>query len=286
MLDLATGGINTIFTVTGNAWIYYLTVSPDSKRLIMSYAPPSEPGSISSTSLFVVPLEGTDSPQLLFTAPSSADRFIQVEWSPDGKYIYFVHYNPEDQSSSQATPAYQISRMVFPGGQPEKILDYAFWARLSPDSTKLVYVSAEPGSVTNKLFLANADGADPREVLFSAPPQIIDAPLFSPDGGTILFSAPSPAQSYQPNWLDRLMSVHIARAHNIPSDWWSVPVTGGTLMRLTHIQTIKLFASISPDKTRIASLSGEGIFVMDLDGANLRQLLFDPGVTGTVNWIH
>ena len=284
MLDLVTGGINTVFTVTGNAWIYYLTVSPDSKQLIMSYAPPSEPGSISSTSLYVLPLEGADSPQLLFTPPSPVDRFIQVEWSPDGKYVYFVHYNPEGQSSDQATPAYQISRMAFPGGQPEKIFDHAFWARVSPDSSKLVYVSAEPGSVTNKLFVANADGTDPREVVFSAPPQIIDAPLFSPDGRSILYSAPSPAQSYQPNLLDRLMGIQVVKAHNIPSDWWSVPVTGGAPTRLTQIQTIKLFASISPDQTRIASVSGEGIFVMDLDGANLRQLLFDPGVSSTVSW--
>jgi len=81
------------------------------------------------------------------------------------------------------------------------------------------------------------------------------------------------------------MGVQLAQAHKIPSDWWSVPVTGGVPLRLTHIQTIKLFASISPDHTRIASLSGEGIFVMNPDGTNLRQLLFDPGVTGTINWI-
>ncbi|HKY53654.1 MAG TPA: hypothetical protein VJM08_05070, partial [Anaerolineales bacterium] len=112
-----------------------------------------------------------------------------------------------------------------------------------------------------------------------------DAPIFSPDGGSILFSAPPPPQAYQPNWLDKLMGVQVAKAHAIPSDWWSVPVAGGELTRLTQIQTINLFASMSPDQGHIASVSGEGLFVMDWDGSNITQLLFNPGVSGTVSWI-
>jgi Tol biopolymer transport system component len=81
------------------------------------------------------------------------------------------------------------------------------------------------------------------------------------------------------------MGIQVARAHSIPSDWWSVPVTGGVPTRLTQIQTINLFASVSPDKKHIASVNGEGIFVMDLEGSNLTRLLFDPGVSGTVSWI-
>jgi Tol biopolymer transport system component len=77
----------------------------------------------------------------------------------------------------------------------------------------------------------------------------------------------------------------VAKAHDVPSDWWSVPITGGAPTQLTNIQTINLFASISPDQQHVASLSGDGIFVMDLDGSNLTQLVSDPGVHGTVSWI-
>ena len=114
---------------------------------------------------------------------------------------------------------------------------------------------------------------------------IIDAPILSPDGQAVIFSAASPSQTYQPNWLDRLMGVQVVHAHNVPSDWWSVPISGGTSTRLTQLQTIKLFADISPDQKHIVSLSGEGVFVMDADGSNLTQLLFDPGVSGTLSWI-
>jgi hypothetical protein len=96
---------------------------------------------------------------------------------------------------------------------------------------------------------------------------------------------PSPAQSYQPNLLERFMGIQVAKAHDVPSDWWSVPISGGTPTQLTSIQTINLFASISPDQQHVASLSGDGIFVMNLDGSNLTQLVSDPGVHGTVSWI-
>jgi Tol biopolymer transport system component len=285
MLDLKTGEITTIFASSGQAWIYYLAVSPDAKQLVMSYTPPSQPGSDSGTSLYILPLQEAAAPQILFTPPTPSDRYIQVEWSPDGKYLYFVHYNHATQPSNEPFPNYQISRMAYPGGLAEKILEQAFWPRVSTDSSKLVYVTLDPVSGASQLHLSNADGSNPQQIRFFGAPEIIDAPIFAPDGTSILFSAPNPAQVYQPNWLDRLTGVQIVKAHNVPSDWWSVPVSGGTVTRLTQIQTIKLFASISPDGKYIASLSGEGIFVMSPDGSNLRQLLFDPGVSGTLRWI-
>jgi Tol biopolymer transport system component len=177
--------------------------------------------------------------------------------------------------------------MRYPDAQPEKIADNAFWPRISSDSTKLAYVYIDPVSGRNELYMADEDGSNPQRIAFSGPwiPEVIDAPIFSPDGKSILFGAPPPVQAYQPHWFEKLLEVQVAKAHNVPSDWWSMPVTGGAPTRLTQIQTINLFASISPDKNHMASLSGEGIFVMDLDGSNLTRLVVDPGVSGTVTWI-
>jgi Tol biopolymer transport system component len=177
--------------------------------------------------------------------------------------------------------------MRYPDGGPEKIATNAFWPRISSDSSRLVYITIDPDTGRNELFLANADGSNPRQVAFadSRTQEIIDAPIFSPDGQSILVSVPSLAQSYQPNLLERFMGIQVAKAHDVPSDWWSVPITGGAPTQLTNIQTINLFASISPDKQHLASLSGEGLFVMELDGSGLTQLISDPGVHGTVTWI-
>jgi Tol biopolymer transport system component len=294
MLDLVIGNITTIFNAQPGAWIYYATISPDAKRLVMSYAPPSQSNSPSSRSLYIMSLDQPNSPQSLFTPPTADDHYTQAEWSPDGEYIYYVHYNSNNRLKDLLDPVYDISRIRYPDGQPEKIADNALWLRISSDSSKLVYTSIlpvsgsiDPASGKNELFQANSDGSDAQKVTLSGPVtlDIIDAPIFSPDGQSILFSAPEPTQAYRPNWFEKLAGIQVAKAHSIPSDWWSVPNTGGIPTRLTNIQTINLFASISPDKKYIASVSGDGLFVMDLDGSGLTQLISDTGVHGTVSWM-
>ena len=286
MLDLVTGDIATILSIP-RAWVYYASVSPDAQSIVMSYAPAAQPNSSPTRILYVMPLDASIPPQPLFTPPTADDRYTQVEWSPDGKYVYFVHYGVEFQSSGQLDPDYDIQRMGYPDGQIEKIAENAFWPRLSSDSSRIAYIFVDPDSRETRLFVANADGSSALQVPLSGPAsqEILDSPIFSPDGQSILFSVPSPGQSYQPNWFEKLAGLQVAKAHNVPSDWWSVPVTGGTPTQLTQLQTINLFAAISPDQKHIASLSGDGIFVMDLDGSNLTQLVSDPGVHGTVSWI-
>lgn len=286
-LDLLTGEITPVLTTTGEDWIYYVSVSPDAKQLIMSYTPPSQGNTAPSRALYLIPLDGTTVPQALFSPPSPDDHYVHAEWSPDGKYIYYAHYNNNVRLPNMIDPVYDIFRISYPDGQTEKLADNAFWPRISSDSTSLVYVSINPDTGKNELYVANAEGSNPRRIVLSgsSAPDIIDAPIFSPDASAVIFSAPPPPKAYRPNWFEALMGIHIAKAHSIPSDWWSVPVTGGVPARLTQLQTIRLFASLSPDKKHIASLSGEGIFVMDQEGSNLTQLLFDPGVSGTVSWI-
>jgi len=286
MLDLRTGGLSTLLAVS-SGWVYYATVSADARSLVISYAPPPPPNTPSARSLYVLPLDGAGEPEPLFNPPTTADRYTQAEWSPDGAYVYYVHYNQEELAASGYFEDYQIVRMPYPRGEHQQILEHAFWPRLSADSSRLVYVSLDPVEGTNELFVANADGTNAQRVTLSGPQalDIIDAPIFSPDGRSILFSAPEPAQAYRPGFFERLLGIWVARAHSVPSDWWSVPVTGGTPTRLTRLQTVNLFASISPDGRHIASVSGDGLFVMEPDGANLTQLVQDAGVHGTVSWI-
>jgi len=234
-----------------------------------------------------MPLDASNQLQPLFTPPTSMDQYTQAEWSPDGKYIYFVHYNDNDPPLPGPTPDYDILRIMYPNGQPEKIAEHAFWPRISLDSNRIVYISQDLTADRNEVFLANADGSAPQKIEFSGSqiPEIVDAPIFSPDGQTILFSVPTPTQAYQPNWLDNLTGVQVIKAHSIPSDWWSVPVTGGVPSQLTKLQTFNLFASLSPDRKHIASVSGEGIFVIDLDGSNLTRIVSNQSLHRTVSWI-
>jgi hypothetical protein len=63
-------------------------------------------------------------------------------------------------------------------------------------------------------------------------------------------------------------------------------LSGGAVTQLTHIRAAGLYAAISPDRHTIASFSGDGLFVMKMDGTDLTMLVTDTGGNlGTVSWI-
>jgi Tol biopolymer transport system component len=252
--------------------------------LIISYSPAPDSLLAGKEELYILPADGSAPPQLLFTPPSEQDQYFQPDWSPDGKYIYFAHVN------DQASVRYEVMRLAYPDGKPEPLIEQAYWPRLSADGSHIAYVSAFSANGPNGLFIAKADGTQVQAVSLAGSgwaSSIIDAPLFLPDGQTILFSAPIPVQSSTPNWIDKLMGVTVVHAHgSIPSDWWSVPVVGGEPTRLTHVYSPGLFASLSPDSNYIASYSASGIFVMTPQGGDLTQIVnYTGGIPGAVSWI-
>jgi Tol biopolymer transport system component len=292
VLDLADGNVKTIFEAPPGAWIDFLSVSPDGKQLVMEYVPAGNNASVGAkqTLLYTMPLDGSQSPSLLLPPPTSSDLYYQPTWSPDGRYIYYSHVNLRASNAlpGQKFPDYELSRIAYPQGQPEKLLDQAFWPRLSTDGVYLSYVSVDPVDGSNRLFTANANGADPHQVALSGPyiPTIIDAPFFSPEGQTIYFSAATQVQSSTPSWVDKVFGITIASAHVVPSDLWSVPTTGGTPAQLTHIASFGLFASLSPDNEHIALYTGGEISAMNSDGSDLTTLVKDTGgIPGSVSWI-
>jgi Tol biopolymer transport system component len=282
-LDLASGAVTPLFTTPPLGWIYGASVSPDEKQVVLSYATPT-----AFAALYILPMDGSSPPSLLVPPPTNLDQYTEPVWSVDGHYIYYVHVDFGQQSGKQKVPAYEIERMAYPGGRPERLITNAYWPRLSPDGSWMVYVSQNPNDGTNQLFTAGADGTNPIQVKLSGPTvfSIIDAPLFLSDGKTILFSAPAPAVSSAPDWMDWLLGVQPASAHNVISEWWSVPSTGGTPTQLTHIQAPGLYGSVSPNGQQVASFSANGIFVMHPDGSGLSMIIKDVGgIAGTVDWI-
>lgn len=289
ILDLLTGEVTTIFDAPKYSWIYYITISPDAKWLVMSYSPKPEDNAPPDQDLYIMPLDGSEAPKLLFMPPAKEDDYVEVEWSPDGNFIYFTHANFQiTPQPNQVYPLYELYRMTYPDGKPERVAEKSFWPRVSSDSSQIAYIAVDLFLRYNKLYIADADGKNAHEVVLTGQqiPEVKDAPIFSPDGQTLLFSAPVPTQAYQPNWVDKLMGVQVAKAHNVPSDWFSVPVTGGNFARLTNIQTTNLFGSFAPDGKHIVSHSTNGIFVMKPEGAELTMLIENTAaVPGTVRWI-
>ena len=92
VLDLVSGEVTTIFDAPKYSWIYYVSVSPDYTQLLMSYNPPPGDNPVDQD-IYVMPLDGSQPPQRLFTPPAPEDDYMEVEWSPDSKYIYVTHVN-------------------------------------------------------------------------------------------------------------------------------------------------------------------------------------------------
>jgi Tol biopolymer transport system component len=146
----------------------------------------------------------------------------------------------------------------------------------------------DPLSIKNKLIVANPDGGNAQEVVMAGSyiPDIKSAPIFSPDGQSILFSGEVPGESYQPNRFEKLSGIRVASAEGEPSDWWSVPVGGGEITQLTNIRHRGLYASIAPDNQYIAIFSKDNMFVMKPNGSELTILISElHGFSGTLTWI-
>jgi Tol biopolymer transport system component len=289
-LDLGTGLLSTIFETSGGGLIYSAAVSPDERELVMTYTRPVGIGASNSPELFVLPLDGSSPPQLLFDPPSKDDEYVQPSFSADGKYLYFAHVNYAAPAvmENQHYPIFDVFRMSYPKGVHVQLADEAYWPRPSGDGNRLAYVSLDPLDGKNKLFVADSDGTNATQILApgASVPDIIDAPIFSPDNQSILFSAVTPTIGSKRNWWENLLGITVASAHTVPSDWWSAPVAGGTPTQLTQLGAVGLYASISPDGQYLASYSGQGIFVMKPDGTDLTYLLEDVGgQPGTVSWL-
>jgi Tol biopolymer transport system component len=281
-LDLSTGNVTTVFQAPAGGWVDAAMVSPDGKQLLLSYQPPpgTEYGTLAA--LYVMPLDGSQAPAILFAPGSTEDRYYQPGWSPDGRSIYYTH------ATYGSPPRWEIMRMAYPNGKPEKLADHAYWPSLSPDGKYLVFVSIDPSTGNKRLFRANADGTQASEISVSGPPSqgIVGAPIFLPGNQSILFSAPSAQQALEPNWAERLLGITVAFAQSsAASEWWVVPATGGAPTQLTQLHSTAFFASLSPDGQYVASFNLESVAVMKLDGTNVTQLMgWIGGIPGTVSW--
>jgi len=287
--DLATGERQTIFKPLENAWLTAATVAPDGKRIVMSYAPSPPPGQIQLgyTGLYIIPADGSAEPLPLLERADVQESFFTPIWSPDGKYLYYAHFIPI-RGDSGTNFKYTVERMVFPDGQPEVLVENGIWPRLSPDGSKLAYLSFDPQTFANDLYIADPDGKDAKSVIPSGTFAAVDAHVFSPDGSMILFSAVGEGPANSLSWIDRLLGVQIAEAsanaHNVPSDWWRISLNGGKPERLTKIYDTGMYASFSPGGKAVIFLAASGMYVMYPDGSGLLHMFNADGL-GTVEWI-
>lgn len=306
VLDLATARETVIFLLPENAWLTATSLAADGGSLVLAYAPPPGEGEVQLgyTAIYQLPGECVTRPTpctpddltVLMAHEDPHEAYFSPLWAPDGQYVYFAHFTPS--SNETAAPfAYTMERLPMSGGAPsgpaEVILKDALWPARSADGSEIVYVYSDPNDYTNNLYIAAADGSNPRQLTDAETFDAVDAPLFSADGERVIFSAvgerPAAAGASAPlAWIDWLMGVNVAEAallaHNVPSDWWSIPAAGGTATRLTNIYDTGMFGDISPDGRTMAYISASGLYAVPVSGGEPDRLLAVSGFS-TLEWV-
>lgn len=275
-----------------NGWLTGAALSPGGQTFVMAYRPPPPPDQVQLgyTDLFLLSNDGSIEPQPLLIRSDPQESYFSPLWSPDGEYVYFAHFKPfrvDDGVQPLVLFQYTIERLAYPDGQPEVVATNAFWPALSPDGTKLAFVSSDPTTYLNDLYVANADGSDITKILPPEAFEAVDAPFFTPDGSAVVFSAvgEGPAQlTLFDQWFGVRLVYAEPQAHSVPSDWWSISITGGAPTRLTRIYDSGLFGDYAPDGQHIAFISATGVYAMSPEGGSVYPLM-GLQAFGSIEWI-
>jgi Tol biopolymer transport system component len=291
LLDLASGVARTVYSPPdlSTEWVNMAALAPDSQTVVMAFAPLPSPGQVQFgyTALYLLDLADPASLRPLLERKDERESYFTPSWSPDGRYIYYSHLeriaNPANATET-VSYQYSVERVSYSDGQVEVLVPGAYWPRVSADGTRIVFVTIDPVTLTDSgLFIADADGQNPIRVLEAGPFGAVDAPFFSADGRSLFMSIVSEPLGRRGLGLGTPLRP-APPAHNVPSDWWTLPLGSSTPQRLTQINATGLYGDISPDGRWLGFLSTRGIEVMAPDGSQL-TLLSDLGGYGSMDWV-
>lgn len=280
--DLATDSVVPLFEVPMNAWISHMAASPDGSQIALTYAPSPGENEIQFgySSLYLLLADGRSEPRLLIERSAEQELFFNPTWSPDGTRLYYSHVRPVDEATF--TFSTNLEQLEVASGEVTVVAEDGIWPRVSPDGRSLAYVHIDQDSLVAELVLAEADGSNPTILVPREQFLTLDAPFFSADGQWLYFSAVS-EQTSSATWWERLLGIKVAAAHDLPSRWWRLPVSGGEPEPITEEAHVGQYGVFAPDGRSIAFSSKSGIYLMQLDGSDVR-LLLDTPAADSLSW--
>jgi Tol biopolymer transport system component len=266
--DFENGRSQNIFPIPEGGWVSYAALSPDGAQMALGYAPPPTPTQtlFGYSRLYLLPLDG-DEPVLLVEPDDPRELYFNPTWSPDGRSLYYIHIIPDEAARLGYT--LHLSRFDLETAVTTQLIPDALWARISGDGQQLAYIPYRGQS--HELLVADANGQNGRILIEDGRFEAMDAPLFSLDGEWIYFSAvewPEPL-----SWWSRWSGTESAAAHDIPSDWWRIPVSGGEPERLTELNLVGLYGDFVGNGRYLAFASRSGLYLLDTIDMNVTQLL-------------
>ncbi len=281
--DVESQEVTRLFSAPENGWVSQIDILSDSAQLLMAYASPPPEGQIQFgyTDIYLTAPDPTAVPALYIDKEHPEGLVFNPVWSPQNEYIYYSRVIPNSEDSTQFEIF--LERFEVETGQMVQIVPDGIWPAVSPDFEQISYVTVDPQSLGNSLWIANPDGTEAQMLVPEEAFEVVDVPLFSPDGRWLYFTAAENRETAV-HWWHRLFGIQTASAHNIPSDWYRIPTSGGDFERLTTIDETGIFGDFSPDGQYIAFATFNGLYLMNPDGSGLEKIL-DVGASTSLSWI-
>lgn len=272
-------GGTPLTTVTQASW------SPDGRRIAYSlfrfWRPERPPGS----DLLTVSADGGE-PTTVLPAVGEDASFTEPVWSADGASLVYAAIRRVAGSALGETRN-QVERVPAAGGERTLLVADAFSPSVSRDGRQLAFLRAADPSpdAAVSLWIADADGRNPRVVLDDRRFSSLAFPRLAPAGDRLAFAGVGGPVGPTPRSSGRLpaLAPRVASAHGLPWDLWEIRVDGSGLRRLTELAEDDPSLAWSPDGRWLAFQGGSGVYVIDVASAALYQLSETVGFGG-IDW--
>ena len=285
--DAATGHLQPLIPNSASLFPEAPSFSPDGTRIAYVLGKYTADNKAEST-IHLMDLNGTND-RTLVTPDKPSTEFSWPSFSPDGKWVYFTATDPVSPNG----PVDEVRRVGVDGRGMQKVLDDAELAALSPDGNQMTFLRFNAKAFTNSLWVADAEGHNPKAIVPENVFQLMLAPRFSPDGAWILFSASGPPAHPLPGALvhpDRDCEPALlcalakpALADGLPWDLWLVSVDGRRYQQLTNVGFDSPWPAWSRDGRFIAIFETSGFYLLDVNRRLLSQLQGEGG-HGVMDW--
>jgi len=290
-LDAATGRERKLLELPSAAVITGASWSPDGREVVYAQVSRRQGTQASGADLFVISRDGGE-PWVFVERDAPTTIFETPVWALDGRVYYTVR---RFQGNREAT---SIERATADGTREQLVAD-ATGPTLPPDGLTLGYVRPSPSGQT--LWQQPTDAPERACTLatLQTPLATLGSPRFAPDGQRLAFAAggepgraterPCPSAAagcseLAPRLLHRFGLWPLeAHARGLPSDAWSIGVTGGTPERLASLVQDDPSLAWAPDGRELATLSPAGMFIVDLTNGRQRRIS-ETGGYGAFDW--
>ena len=245
------------------------TLSPDGTQLAYgNYVVPKDANAIVGSDLYLIDKTGTNA-RLLLSSGQPGVGYEDPWWTPDGKAIDVSVRTDTYTNGKFQYQSFAILQVPVNGSTPVSLVAEGLAPCVSADGKFLAYLTRDQRTAIHRLWIADANGQNPRALLSTEGFTDFASPRFSPDGHTLAFSAaggpgiPTVGRGVPLETLSAIWDPSVAEADGVPWEVWSAALDGSGLRRLTSLAEDPSLLAWSPRGDWIACAGGHGFYLIE-----------------------